>query len=362
MGVSRVAQVRFTKRLARLVVIAAISAASVAGVYAVDSKRQQANQTALSLRWARQMVTQSESLALSADARGERDPLAWAARLLSQGTDSRIVFASATQVPLPVAELESHILDPQTGIFDYTKIFDPNAGTGIRIRLYTTRTGIFGAKTVLQHDFTVTVLFLLIYGLLFFWVARRDSVVAVTQDSGSTPQTPPVPPELLLLKPLISNWIAEAGRSLTELGIHIREMVRAATKLASASRESRDLVFSLRLKLNTQLESLHAGSRRSDELTILAEQVEALLSRKPALDPTTQNLLKRLLASALRYATVVSETEVQLEPIASDADMALESLESTISATRAISMEIQATTQGIVEQSRKMGELRKKSG
>src|SRR5580658_4043642 len=110
-------------KLIRIAVIAFIAAAAVAGVHEVDARRQHSNQTALSLRWSRQMVTQTESLALSADARGENDPLTWAARVLSQGTDSRIIFATKTQVPTPVVEPESYTLDPTTGIFDYTKIF-----------------------------------------------------------------------------------------------------------------------------------------------------------------------------------------------------------------------------------------------
>src|SRR5579884_3159666 len=104
-------------KFARIFMIALISAAAVSGIYAVDAKRQHDNQIALSLRWARQMVTQTESLALAADARGERDPLSWAARLLSQGTDSRIIFASKAQVPTPVKEPETYTLDPTTGIF-----------------------------------------------------------------------------------------------------------------------------------------------------------------------------------------------------------------------------------------------------
>ena len=245
----------------RVLLIAAISAAAVAGIHSVDAKRQYANQTALALRWTRQMVTQSESLALAADARGEREPLAWAARLLSQGTDSRIIFATKVEVPLPVAEPESYSLDPSTGIFDYTKIFDMQGGTGIRIRLYTSRTGIFGAKTVLQHDLTVAALFLLIYGLLYFWFGRvqKPAVAAPV----APPQTPPTPPELNLIRALIGEWVVEAKRSLTDLGIHIREMVRAASQLSAASREVKDLLYSLRLKAHGQLEILHTETQES---------------------------------------------------------------------------------------------------
>src|SRR4051812_14464558 len=119
-------------KLVRVLAIAMISAAAVAGVNEIDARRQHSNQVALSLRWARQMVTQAESLALSADTSGEHDPVGWAAHLLSQGTDSRIIYVTKSQVPTPVTEPEIYDLDPGTGIFDYTKITDLPKGNGIR--------------------------------------------------------------------------------------------------------------------------------------------------------------------------------------------------------------------------------------
>ena len=87
-----------------------------------------------------------------------------------------------------------------------------------------------------------------------------------------------------------------------------------------------------------------------------------MLSQRPAPDPATQQLLKRLLATAIRNAEAVAEAEMQFEPLAMDADLAFESLEAMTRATEAISAEIKATTQGMIAQSQKIGDLKKRGG
>jgi hypothetical protein len=328
-------------KLIRITGIALIAASAVAGIHAIDAKRQQANQTTLSLRWTRQMVTQAESLALSADARGENDPLTWAARVLSQGTDSRIIYASKTQLPTPVTEPENYSLDPTTGIFDYTKVFDVQDGTGIRIRLYTTRTGLFGAKTILQHDLTVAALFLLIYGFLFLatWARNFSSTSA---------------------GPAITEWVTDAKSALVELGTHIREMVRSAHQICIGSRETKNRVGLLRERIHDQLEQIHLTAKNTSEVYELSKAVEIVLGQKNSLNPETVKLLKRLLALTIRQSEALTSTELLLEPLATDADLAFESLEMIGKTTDGFASEIKHTTEGMLDQARRMGELKKK--
>jgi hypothetical protein len=334
-------------RISKILLIGAVSAATVVGIYALDAKRQSSNQIALSLRWTRQMVTQTESLSLSAAARGERDSLTWAARLLSEGTDSRIIFAAKAQVPTPVVEPETYFLDANTGIFDYTKIFDFLQGTGIRIRLYTTRTGLFGARTQLQNDITVAILFFMIFGLLNFRFGPRK-----TEDSAEN-QTSAEPP----LMPLVLAWVGDTKKSLVDLGTHIRELIGSARNLTLASRESKDLVGGLRLKLHQQISVLHETRKAIPALSSLAEEVEAALSGGKSVDAKTQKLLKKMLSTLIQQAETITSVEVELEPLATDADLAFNSLENVDAEAAALSAEIKHTTQGMLDQSRRVGAL-----
>ncbi len=360
-------------KFARIFVISLVSAAAVSGISAIDGGRQRANQVALSLRWTRQMVTQAESLALAADAHGEREPVTWAARLLSQGTDSRIIFANKIQLPVPVKEPETYSLDSTTGIFDYVKVFDPQSGSGIRIRLYTTRTGIFGAKTLWQHDLTIAILFFAIYGFLFALAERKTAQGASSAGSPSeetriepTLQPPPPPPPLELnpLRAIIAEWAADAKKSLSNLGLQIRDLVRSAQQVSRNAHETREHVFALRSKLHQQIQTLHAQPKTKDELSLLAARVEKTLLRSPnqkPVDPETQELLKQLLSASLKRAEILAQTERQLEPIATDADMAYESLQSVRVATQEFSSHITNTTQKMLEQAKRLEELKKRA-
>jgi hypothetical protein len=341
-----------------------LSAGITAGICKFDSARQVTNQTALGLRWARQIATQGETLTLTASEKGEADPLTWAARLLTQGTDSRILFVSKFHdekfEQISRDEVEHYNLDSNSGVFDYTKILYPQDSMGLHVQLFTARLGTFGAKTRLGQDFTIGVIFLVTFGFLNllslvllerFYPAPKKSEAPKPEPSKSVVVEKPDPSPL---KALVLEWITHAKAALTDLSIHIREMTRSAQKISSAAVESRQHLASVREKMHLQLSLLHDVTKKQD-LADLAGLAEKIFKKS---DSETQRLIKRLLQAALQNAEVSAALELQLENAVIDCDQAFHALKEVGDYAHVMGTEIKATTQGILGQSQMMSELK----
>jgi hypothetical protein len=357
-------RVNRTNSLLRTSGLILLSAAIVATISSLDSLRQKRNQTHFALRWARQMTAQAESLSLTAAEKGEVDPLAWAARLLTQGTDSRILFVSKLHTddfdPSSSAPVEVYELDPSTGIFDYSKIIYPQDGMGIKIRLYTARAGFFGARTLLGQDLTFLALFTFIFGFLKLSLDATAWRKQGQQASSAPSQrsAPPPPPEMNPLKPVVQEWISQSKNALMELGIHIRELTRSAQKITSSAVDSKQHVEALRERLHANLTDLHSCRRDTDEIGDLAAEADHLFS---SMDAKAQALIRKLLDVSVKNAESATQLEIQLESVVIDCDQAFHALKEVSGSAQVMSSEIKHTTQGILSQSKLMAELKKKS-
>jgi hypothetical protein len=354
----------------RIVALLLLSAGVTACICKLDSTRQVSNQTALALRWARQIATQGESLTLTASEKGEADPLTWTARLLSQGTDSRILFVSKFHderfEQMSRDEVEHYSLDSQSGVFDYTKILYPQDGMGLRVQLYTARIGIFGAKTRLGQDCTVAVIFWFtfgFFGLVSLVIMSRSGTTkglngakSIEERKGSKGTATPVEPDTNPLKALVLEWITHAKQALIELSIHIREMTRSAQKISSSAVEARQYLATVREKLHAHLTLLH-GMKKKQDLADLAGMAEKVFRRA---DPETQLLIKRLLETSIKGAELTANLELQLEGIVIDCDQAFHALKDVGDQAQAMGTEIKQTTQGILSQSQMMSELKRR--
>jgi prefoldin subunit 5 len=312
----------------------------VATICGLDSARQRANSTALSLRWARQMATQAESLSLSASERGEVDPLSWAARILSQGTDSRIIFAQKFHDPQGIStqSSERYEFDSDSGILDYTKVLFPEDSTGIRIKLYVARTGIFGAKTLFAQDLTIAALFSLFLSLFLLSTRKRAHTFELP---------PPFPKELEeVIEPVAvaaapNEWMEGFKAALVELGKDIREMTRSAQKLSSSAVQARAEIAAIK----TQLEGAVVQSIDPDEMTSLAKEAQALFTTA---DDETKSLLRKLLQVSLRKASEAESLKKKVEEISSRSDAAFDALKDVSDHTRKMSAGITKTTSGLM--------------
>jgi hypothetical protein len=311
----------------------------VAVICKLDSSRQRSNETTLALRWARQMATQAETLSLSASERGEIDPLAWAARILSQGTDSRIIFAQKFRTPDDVSQQSSehYEFDSDAGVLDYTKVLFPEDSSGIRIKLYVTRTSIFGAKTLLAQDLTIAALFGLFLSLFLF-------VTKETPTAFELP--PPFPKELPEVREIeeespSKDWMAGFKQALVELGKDVREMTRSAQKLSSSALAARQEIAIAK----TKLEGIEMRSGDPNEMASLASEAQLLFATAT---PETKALVRKLLQISLKKAAETELLKKKVEEISANTNAAFTTLKDVSDHTKEMSAGITKTTSGVM--------------
>jgi hypothetical protein len=328
-----------------VLVVAAFVA--VATICKLDSARQRASATQLALRWARQIATQAETLSLSASERAEADPLAWAARILSQGTNSRIIFAQKfrTEDSVSGQSVENYSFDPDAGVLDYTKVLFPEDLTGIRIKLYVARIGIFGAKSLFAQDLTEMLLFAF-FLTLFFFVTKRPEIAVITPPPFITNEvgvpaadvTPIVTAqETPAPEKTSSEWIAGFKQALVELGKEIRDMTRSAQKLSSSAVEAKKEIAAVR----AMLEGSVTTSFDPNEMTNLAREAQALFTTA---DAETKTLLRKLLKVSLDKASESDRLRKKMTEISLVSESAFNALKDISDHTREMSEGITKTT------------------
>jgi hypothetical protein len=312
------------------------SALMVAVICKLDSSRQRSNETTLALRWARQMATQAETLSLSASERGEIDPLAWAARILSQGTDSRIIFAQKFRTPDDVSQQSSEHFefDSDAGVLDYTKVLFPEDSTGIRIKLYVARTSIFGAKTLLAQDLTIAALFAVFLSLFIF--VTKEAQTTVVLPPPFLKELPPVAEE-----PPSKDWMAGFKQALVELGKDVREMTRSAQKLSSSALTARQEIAAAKVKLDL------IGARVTDtnEMAHLASEAQVLFATA---NPETKALLRKLLQVTLKKAAEADQMKKKVDEASANTTAAFDALKDVSDHTKEMSAGITKTTSGVM--------------
>jgi hypothetical protein len=313
------------------------SAFLVAVICKLDSARQRSNETTLALRWARQMATQAETLSLSASERGEIDPLSWAARILSQGTDSRIIFAQKFRTPDDVSQQSSehYEFDSDAGVLDYTKVLFPEDSTGIRIKLYVARTSIFGAKTLLTQDLTIAALFA-VFLSLFIFVTKVPRQIEFELP-------PPFPKELVQVveESPSKDWMAGFKQALVELGKDVREMTRSAQKLSSSALTARQEIAAAKVKL----EGIGIRAVDPNEMANLASEAQVLFVTA---NPETKALLRKLLQVSLKKASEAEQMKKKVEEAAANTAAAFTALKDVSDHTKEMSAGITKTTSGVM--------------
>ena len=343
------------RRFTQITLCVAVSVGITLGAYWADHFRQQSTQMHLALRWARQISAQAEGLALEARQLEEQDPMGWATRLLSEGTDSRLVTVTKVQMGLPVQTSEDFDLDRVKGIFDYTKVLHLEDGTGVRVKILVGVVGFLGARSQFTHDLTVAIFCATCFLLLFSFTG---GLFGFNQDEK--------------FRNRILRWIKEAKTILAQLGVHIREMIREAQVLATAVKKSRGQVESLRERIHARIETIHARNKGLSESEKLARESEQLaLSvaiETGKLGPTAQPLqelsqrlhlqIRELAANHQASLQQLRQVEAQLEPWATDADEAFHAYDDVFRATESMGGHIRRTTETLLNHAREMQELK----
>jgi hypothetical protein len=331
--------------------IAAALAVTTAA-YLVDIQRQHVHDTAAGLKWARQVASQAEGMLFTARSRGEQDPLGWVIDYLSQGAEPRAIRVS--KVEELSGQPETYSLDRSTQILDYVRILSPENGTGIRVKLQMPYTGFLGARTAVWNDFAAVAFFGVTLALILGATRRGHR-------RGSD----------VRMRKLVVAWLKEAKTLLTQLGINIRELVREAQNLAVAAGKSRNAMSELRNRIHGQMREIHETRESLKEATRTAVQAEVATlnlvleasrmgehgKRMAGLAEELHKHVQKLRKVNGGCEEMMGKVEVQMEPWATDADIAYHSYDDVFRATQGMDGHIKNTTASILDQARMIQSL-----
>lgn len=268
-----------------------ISMLSTMAFFIIDQYRSSVRETSTGLLWARQLVTQAETLELTAREKGEKDPLSWAIDTLSQGSEARLVIVRPLMPESPHSQdPEYYGLDRDQGIFYYSKAIKQRNISGLRILIDLKTPGIIqgflGTHSQITEDIALFFVF-----LAFFLLQRRSQKISPEED-------------------------LELRNSLQSLGIEIRDLLKQAHALVSATRSSHVALKGLREKIHEGLTQLHTNQRPLKELTRRITLLEKLASHSQIAEVVHE--IKHL---SLENEQLFRALEIQIEPCAMDADL-----------------------------------------
>lgn len=328
-----------------------VSLALTVSAVSWDVARITGRKQAEGLKWGRQIASQAEGLALQARLERRPDPIGWAASHLTQGTEPRLIQVTRlTGLELDPQAPESFELDSATGAFEYIKMLAPEEGGGIRVLLSLGYAGFLGAASPFAGD---------LLALLFFVIALGGCLLATGRLFGFD--------DARRLRDFVLGWVGGAKAQLTQLGVHIREMVRQSQRLAVTSGRSRALVGELRGKIHLGLTELNGSRKALEEADALAARAEALARdavtearragggdprRLAALTDEIRDCAQLMRLAAQSGQAAVASLERSVEPWATDADVAYHAFDEVKDATDNLSRHIRGTTETLIGQAK----------
>jgi len=362
----------------RFLAVTTLAFASTLGAYRWDEIASRSRFEDSSLTWGRQIVAQAEGLALAHPEGGAGAGLRWAAEELNLGKEPRAyrvglfekdgtpsrspahspsLSPSNDQLSGTQANSQEHYgVDPVNGGFDYFKVLDPIAGTGLKVSILRSYAGFLGATRKVSNDL-LTLAAGALFLSLFFCISQ-----ALIQYFNLTPAAQ----EQGALRSTILNWVKDARGLLTQLGLHVREMLKEAQKLAVAAASSRDALGQLRDRIHMGLTDLHQGRQALKEADAPATQAEVIAlnlvieaaklgdhgKHFSRMAEDLHRLVQKVRKITQRNEKVVAGLEVEMEPLATDADLAFHSYDDVFSATQGMDAHIRKTTETLVDQAK----------
>lgn len=331
--------------------ILALASAATLGVRVLDGRVRLARETESLTLLARQLATATEGLAFYARAKGERDPMAWAADRLAQGVEPRVLKIQAYK-DTPGQALEKAGFDSRTGRFELSRVVAPEDGTALRIQLDRSPMGFLGFEGRFAEDLATAAIFLGSALVLAAPALRRRS-------RGRSAESDRI-------RRAIRTWLKSAKAALIELGTHMRETVRCAHDLTVAAAKSRGSVGELRDRIHRELLDVHRARQtlrgaREFELKLEAQLLNVVLEASRAGEKGSRLLslveeLRREVSGMRRIheeaEAAVSQLERRLEPMAVDADVAFHSFDEVFKTSQGMDGHIRRTTESMLAQAK----------
>ncbi len=346
---------------------ALVATGLTAGLYAFSLRHQRAAQEEFALRWARQVASQAEGMFLSARQRGEKDALGWAIGFLSQGIEPRIMRISKFKTDsflLP----EEHRIDERNQMIEFGKVIDSQEGSGIRVQLELQSVGFLGFKNRLLGDLSAVGVFLAIFYLVFPVLRAKKADARIEGiGAGAEPRFASTSPEI---RSNTRDRLKEMKDALKTLGLSIRDLVREAQNLAVSASKSRKATGALRDRVHQGINGTRDASRSARATALGAIHAEVLtlnimaeLSRSSVdvekvqeLGKQLHQLVKKLTRDNQLSVDALARLERNLEPIATDADLAYHSYSEVFSSTERMDEFIRCCTSGLLSQAKLLQE------
>ncbi len=290
------------------------------GFYFLDRKFALQRDQAAAERWSRQVIDQVSSLSLHGRLENLEDSLSWASRLLSQGTDPRLL--SVKKIKLSASNSEELKFE-EPGRFTYSQVLSPETGEGVEIQILRPYRGFLGASNRLKSD--------LLFGFIWAgWILLSLLMGHVMPKSAAAiPQETPASSNDKETQ--IRAWLHSAKSWLIDWGAIVKNLSQDFKDLQTLVESQKKTLLEFHDELHQELTELRGINR---QLEILAKaQVESPLHEHLA------NLAQRIAAR-----------ERELEKRVMDADLALQKAlpgESSL-----VSEHFKSATQSLLKQAR----------
>ena len=306
-------------------------------------------QTHLALQLAQQVSAQSEALNSYALEKQEKDPASFASRILAMNSESKIIDVIPINSDSNTNEVEKYKFNKKTNLLTYLKTFGPSHRSGVRIQIQQPYLGFLGARSLLGNDLRIFLLFLFISLLLKFSIefythylkppsneTRAQSNVNIS----NVPPTPPIsaPPKKSdsEFRTHLSQWIGEAKTVLIELSECVRNIVREAQTLTTASVRSKDLV--------------EAYADKTTQLNEISKQIDDCLS-----------LLEETKGNPATISGLATQLRQQLETSSTDIQILLGSYKDLFRSSQDMNIYITNTLQALIHESQMLEKLQAKT-
>jgi hypothetical protein len=322
--------------------------------YAWNDRAQGAGQIDQGLAWARQVTTQIDALALHAREKQVVDPLGFAVGMFTQGQEPRVLKVFKIEGTPGMSATETHAFDRVSGIFDYSKILQPEAGRGVRVQIQSPYLGFLGARTRVLNDSLLAA---------FFLITLLTTYLASVWMFGLSGERK--------LKKVITGWVSQARVVLTQFAAHIRELLRGEQMLMKSAADAHGLLAALEAKIQDQLHGIqevqrshwdHAQMLKRAETLTLSAVIEA--SRLGPGGKRLSEINEELHRLMLKKQELIQaggdglESAAQsMEDWAEDARKASEMMVTLFGASRAIGEQLKGTTDTVMTQAKLMKEL-----
>lgn len=342
-------------------------------VFYLDQGRFRASRSKEARRIAKQIVSEASGLAVNAKIHGEKDPLGWAANILSQGEEPRVLEVSKIKIDGNTEIDEITVANWKNSIYEYSKITQPENAEGVKVKIKLSYPGFLGTSSSLANDSSVALFFLCFFSIFYIYgkvvlkgkpdgaqntqdaaksqelsnesnqESNRESKATLQDVLASVGVAPDVAPNL---SPNLSGEMdddAERDRKFTgfvertyanvqQQSVAIRDILREANRLAASAGKSRVALIPVRDQIHTAIRNIR-DMRKKASLVASAENAEA--------------------------DRVLRQMEMSLEPLATDADIAFHSYQEVLEASKEMSQQVTKAKDVLVNQARLMEDLQK---